>query len=777
MSFYEMKKALVALLAAVFVLCAALSFALWMPAGMASAETVDHAGHAHWTQIAADGGTLSGGDYYLSGDVTLTENLTIGGAVTLCLNGHMLKGNGSGSVITVNGGANFTLCDCAGGGIVTGGSAANGGGVYVGGGIFTVTGGEIAGNTATTSGGGVYAGGAAMNVSGAPVIQDNAVGGAANNVCLPNNRVMTVTGALKDGARIGVDAAGNFAYGFLTHNPGADPADFFIPDRGEDYIAEAVENGAVSLVHKYYTVIYVDLKGGETSVRYDLGGPIRFPAVHSIEMSMRGGWTTEKGGKAIVYGGEQTVETGIGDAHGQVIYLYAVTERDLESDVASIQSQLTDIGSEIMALQAQLGEADTNIAGLVQSLNGLNNSLTTVRGQLGILGTTDASLQNQLTALQERLRELTDQTIASLQEDVKQLKNDLAEASESVSANVGNIEKLQTALDTVNAALGALDETYATDTQLQAAIDGMSVSLTEAVAEAKGLLQASIDGVQDKLDQAVSDLGEAIAEASGGNAAALEETVRSLTAAYGAADALIRTDFTAADGELSARIDALQGALDAADAGLQASIDGVQADLDKAAADLNASIAAGFADVADKLAAMEEAYQAADALIRIDFAAADGALSARIDALQGALDAADAGLQASIDGVQADLDKAVADLNASIAAASADVADKLAAMEEAYQAADALIRTDFAAADSKLSESIGALDAAYKAADAAVWAAVEALQADVGDLNGQIEALQGADGAIVWGLSALTAASIVIGAVGLILAIRAGKKR
>ena len=148
-----------------------------------------------------------------------------------------------------------------------------------------------------------------------------------------------------------------------------------------------------------------------------------------------------------------------------------------------------------------------------------------------------------MTALQERLRELTDQTIASLQEDVKQLKNDLAEASESVSANVGNIEKLQTALDTVNAALGALDETYATDTQLQAAIDGMSVSLTEAVAEAKGLLQASIDGVQDKLDQAVSDLGEAIAEASGGNAAALEEAVRSLTAAYGAADALICTDF------------------------------------------------------------------------------------------------------------------------------------------------------------------------------------------------------------------------------------------
>ncbi len=98
----------------------------------------------------------------------------------------------------------------------------------------------------------------------------------------------------------------------------------------------------------------------------------------------------------------------------------------------------------------------------------------------------------------------------------------------------------------------------------------------------------------------------------------------------------------------------------------------------------------------------------------------------------------------------------------------------------AVAAADALMEGSIAqltAESGELAESVAALDVAYKAADDAVWAAVEALQADVGDLNGQIEALQGADGAIVWVLSALTAASIVIGAVGLILAIRAGKKR
>ena len=36
------------------------------------------------------------------------------GEVTLCLNGHILKGTGRDSVISVQNGADFTLCDCNG---------------------------------------------------------------------------------------------------------------------------------------------------------------------------------------------------------------------------------------------------------------------------------------------------------------------------------------------------------------------------------------------------------------------------------------------------------------------------------------------------------------------------------------------------------------------------------------------------------------------------------------------------------------------------------------
>ena len=91
--------------------------------------------------------------YYLSEKVNLTSDITIeSGYVELCLNGHTLAGTGNSTVITVNGGANFTLHDCAGNGKVTGGNA--NGGVYVNG-TFTMNGGIITDNTASM-GGGVY---------------------------------------------------------------------------------------------------------------------------------------------------------------------------------------------------------------------------------------------------------------------------------------------------------------------------------------------------------------------------------------------------------------------------------------------------------------------------------------------------------------------------------------------------------------------------------------------------------------------------------------------
>ena len=117
----------------------------------------EHDSHSNdWTEFAAGTTTLSGGSYYLSGDVEYsgTESITVSGEVILCLNDHKLDLKGQ--HISVGSGASLTLCDCSTGGVLTGGSGSNGGGVYVGGGgTFTMTGGSIAGNTAN-AGGGVY---------------------------------------------------------------------------------------------------------------------------------------------------------------------------------------------------------------------------------------------------------------------------------------------------------------------------------------------------------------------------------------------------------------------------------------------------------------------------------------------------------------------------------------------------------------------------------------------------------------------------------------------
>ena len=200
------KKILIAFLSLAFLLCAALAFALWMPAGTASAEAADHNGHTTedgWQELTADDRLLSEGNYALLDDVVLTNNIMITGNVTLCLNGYKLTGNGDGSVINVIAGANFTLCDCntttehkynvneatglyeftadgentLTGGVVTGGDAGSGGGVYVAGGTFTMEGGAIAGNTATSTGGGVYVAGGTFTMSGGTTAGNTATDG------------------------------------------------------------------------------------------------------------------------------------------------------------------------------------------------------------------------------------------------------------------------------------------------------------------------------------------------------------------------------------------------------------------------------------------------------------------------------------------------------------------------------------------------------------------------------------------------------------------------
>lgn len=106
----------------------------------------DHGGASHsnpaWQQWTTPSNyTLTGGSYYLSGTVTLSQPITVTGDVNLCLNGNTIECSDGSSPFQVTGGS-LTICDCQTGGQLTGGIAATGGQIGIYGG--TISGGAYA---------------------------------------------------------------------------------------------------------------------------------------------------------------------------------------------------------------------------------------------------------------------------------------------------------------------------------------------------------------------------------------------------------------------------------------------------------------------------------------------------------------------------------------------------------------------------------------------------------------------------------------------------------
>ena len=283
----------------------------------------EHDSHSNnWMEFTAGTTTLSGGSYYLSGDVEYSgTEITVSGEVILCLNGHKLNLNKQ--HISVGSGASLTLCDCSTGGVLTGGSGRNGGGVYVGGGTFTMTGGSIAGNTANagggvyvdeggtftmedgsinnnqvTSGGGGgvmvnkgsftlsggsitgnatsdatygYGGGVCLygtfNLSGDAIIQNNTKAGATDNLYLGWNTI-NITGPLGENAHIGVNAEGVNAEGvprtfisrWSNNMAGENPADYFSSDG--DALGIGLNADGNVVLGSLCTTITLDPNGG-----------------------------------------------------------------------------------------------------------------------------------------------------------------------------------------------------------------------------------------------------------------------------------------------------------------------------------------------------------------------------------------------------------------------------------------------------------------------------------------------------------------------------------
>ncbi len=88
-----------------------------------SAQVMAAASHSHNgisfdTLLPADGGKLTSGNYYLDGDVTLKDGISIssGEEVKLCLNGHTLNGLGLIDAVVLFG--TLHVYDCQGGGVL-----------------------------------------------------------------------------------------------------------------------------------------------------------------------------------------------------------------------------------------------------------------------------------------------------------------------------------------------------------------------------------------------------------------------------------------------------------------------------------------------------------------------------------------------------------------------------------------------------------------------------------------------------------------------------------
>ena len=143
-------------------------------------------------EISDNEAEYGGGVYVYDGTFTMS-----GGKIT----GNTATSLGGGVCVDSNTSITFNM---SGGEISGNNKASSGGGVYVGQGTFNMSGGKITGNTATKYGGGVHMVYGTFTVSGTAVIKDNKKDTANNNVYLLDNKYITVSGHLDNGASIGV---------------------------------------------------------------------------------------------------------------------------------------------------------------------------------------------------------------------------------------------------------------------------------------------------------------------------------------------------------------------------------------------------------------------------------------------------------------------------------------------------------------------------------------------------------------------------------------------
>lgn len=416
-----------------------------------------------------------------------------------------------------------------------------------------------------------------------------------------------------------------------------------------------------------YTVVYINGQGivGEqpavfgTSFSLKTAEDLRITAPEGYHFA---GWSTIPSGQIAAYTDGQLISEALTQTDADVVYLYAVFEADERFTVnydanggsdAPVDNKTYLVGDTV-SLSDIIPEREGYIfGGWSYDPNSDSVDFPYENGRFTIVSTVMPEGGMSLYAvwiagdtLQSQIDQLKEQA-ASLAEAIALLEN----ADNEFTAE---LEQLGTELKAAQDAIAALDDTYATDEELVAAVNQLKELLTQAETD----LAQKINQVQEDLDQAIEDLTGSISA----NKSDIEEKLAAVESAYKAADSLINSDIAALkaqDSELAASIASLDTAYQAADAKLQEAIDLVQENLDNAVGELSDSIAANKTDIEEKLAAVESAYKAADAIINSEITslkAQDSELKESIAALDSAYKAADEALWAGIKQVQENLD-------------------------------------------------------------------------------------------------------------------------
>ena len=292
----------------------------------------------------------------------------------------------------------------------------------------------------------------------------------------------------------------------------------------------------------------------------------------------------------------------------EVTAIFALTEPQVR---ALIEQTSGSIDAAIAALKESLetGQAEAIAKAIADLTSAYQAADEVLKAEIG---KDMKALEDKLAAADAALQAAIDQVQANLDKAVENLTK-LIEDNEAANA-----EALQKAVADLTAAY------QAADALLKADIDGLSANLTalaEKLTKADGALQNAIDAVQVNLNKAIEDLTKLINDGDAANAEALEKAIADLTAAYQAADALLRSDIT----DLGGKLTVLEGNLQQTKELLQQAITTVQANLEKAIEELTKARAEGDAANAERLNAaidaLTKAYKAADELLKSDIKA------------------------------------------------------------------------------------------------------------------------------------------------------------